>query len=560
RLYRPDGSVAETIAMSRSDDGAFELNLAHCGADPRYRYVVDGEEATDPFARALPGGVDAPAALVQAALDWSFPALGASGGLSIYELHVGCFTPEGTYRAATSRLPYLADLGVGAIELMPVAAFAGSRGWGYDGVAHFAPFAPYGTPQELAAFVDEAHRRGLRVLLDVVYNHFGPRGNHLRRFVPGAFTTRFASPWGETPDYANPIMREYVLANVRYWLEHFRFDGLRLDATHAMHDDGPRHILREITKVAHGLSPRRMVFAEDDRNDPRLLGEHEIDAVWADDFHHQTHVTLTGERDGYYAAYEGGPSEIARTIMTGWCFEGQRYTPWGAPRGAPATGLPAEAFVYCLQNHDQVGNRALGERITRLASLDGFAAATLVLLTLSATPLLFMGQEWAATTPFLYFTDHDAELGLEVTEGRRREFAGFGAFRDPGVRERIPNPQDGATFASSHLAWDELASAPHARIHALHRALLRLRAEDPVLREPTRAGTKARADHGLLIVDRTASAGCRRVIANFGRSECALSAELTRGFELALSSSEVPFSTSRLPPSTAALLAADADR
>ena len=543
------------MARSRGRIDVFELDVRDVGKGTRYRFVLDGEEATDPFARSLPDGPDAPARVESLSHAWRHPALGAPADLAIYELHIGTFTPEGTYAAASNRLRHIAELGVTAVELMPLAAFPGRRGWGYDGVAHYAPFAPYGSAEDLASFVDAAHDLGLRVILDVVYNHFGPSGNWLRRFVPGAFTSRFESPWGEAPDFANDVMRAYVLGNARYWLEDFRFDGLRLDATHAIHDDSEPHILSAIARIAHEASPPRLVIAEDDRNDARLVRTIGLDAVWADDLHHHLHVALTEERDGYYSAYSGAAADIARTIGRGWSYCGEVYPPSGEPRGTATEELEASAFVYCVQNHDQVGNRARGDRITSTSGDDAFAAAILVLLTLPSPPLLFMGQEWGATTPFYYFTDHDEELGRKITLGRRREFASFASFA--GTPETIPDPQAESTWTASRLDWSEMDRDTHAGLLTLHQRLLHLRATDPVLRDRTRARTRAWNEGDLLAVDRWSEAGTRRVLANFTSSGLALPGDLVHDSTLLLSSGSKllahPLTT--LPPRTAVLFA-----
>jgi maltooligosyltrehalose trehalohydrolase len=540
--------------MARTSRGVFELDCSGVGPGARYRYVLDGAEVGDPFARFLPDGVLQPASVESLAHQWRNEAIGSSSAdMPIYELHVGTFTQEGTYRAAGTRLRDLASLGVRAIELMPIAAFGGGRGWGYDGVAHYAPFAPYGTPDDLAAFIDEAHGLGMRVVLDVVYNHLGPVGNYLRAFIPDAFTTRFASPWGESLDFTNALLREYVLGNVRYWLHDFRFDGLRLDATHAIRDEADVHVLREIARIAHATTPRRFVIAEDERNEPALVRQKDLDGIWADDFHHEVHVALTRERDGYYGAYTGYASELARTIQRGWLYSGEVYAPSGQPRGRPAPELDAKAFVYCIQNHDQIGNRGLGKRLSSLTDIDGFAAASLVLLLLPMTPLLFMGQEWAATSPFLYFTDHDEDLGRKITEGRRKEFAHFEAF-GAGSSVEVPDPQLESTWRKSVLDWDERSREPHARILELYRVLLRLRAEDVVLRERSRAGMHAWDQGDLLIVDRRAGAASRRIVANLTSATRSLD-DLTRGYRLVLSSSPLAWPTPSLPAHTAVLLA-----
>jgi maltooligosyltrehalose trehalohydrolase len=436
----------------------------------------------------------------------------------IYELHVGTFTPEGTFAAATARLPALAELGVTAIELMPLSSFPGRRGWGYDGVGHFAPYAGYGAPDELRALVDEAHLLGMNVLLDVVYNHFGPEGNYLACYSPEYFTRERRTPWGDAVDLDAPRMRRFILDNARYWLREFGFDGLRLDATHALYDPEERSILAELAAEVAALPGRRIVVAEDETNDPGLVLRRGLDGVWADDFHHLLHVLLTGERDGYYAGYEPRLADLARCIERGFFYEGQPWPPTGAPRGASAAELPAPSLIYCLQNHDQVGNRALGERLHHLVGLDVYCAASALLLFLPMTPLLWMGQEWAASAPWQYFTDQPPALGELITAGRRAEFAGFAAFRDPERRERIPDPQDPATFERSKLDWRERERPPHAAVLALYGALLRMRRDDPVLRMHERKNMSVEAlNEDVLWVSRRGPEGERLLVLDLGR-------------------------------------------
>jgi maltooligosyltrehalose trehalohydrolase len=454
----------------------------------------------------------------------------------LYELHIGTFTEEGTYRAAGLRLPLLRELGVTAIELMPVAAFQGARGWGYDGVALFAPFAPYGSPDELRAFVDSAHGLGLSVLLDVVYNHFGPSGNYLSAYSDSYFHAD-KGLWGDAPNYENGVMRALVRDNVRYWLEEFRFDGLRFDAVHAIVDPSSKHLITEIVETARHVHPEALLIAEDDRNEPALVTELGLDAIWADDFHHQLHVTLTGERDGYYAAYAPSVETLARTIERGFLYEGQTFPPSGKARGKPAAALPARAFVYCIQNHDQIGNRALGDRLSNALSADAYALASAILLFLPMTPLLFMGQEWAASTPFQFFTDHDAELGAQVVRGRREEFKGFSAFSDEAARAAIPDPQAEATFLHSKLRWDQRDLGTHARMLALYRALIALRQNDPVLTLSGRESLNARAVGDLLLLSRTHQSEARSLVANLGTEAQALPHDLSGAPVLASSAS-----------------------
>lgn len=519
RILNDDGTPRVSHDLAAVGGGYREIAVTDARQGTLYEFVLDGNRYPDPYARYLPRGVHGPAMVVEDTYEWENGA-GVDRPLReqiIYEIHVGTFTAEGTFAAAALRLPDLVDLGVTTVELMPLSAFPGDRGWGYDGVAHFAPHAGYGTPDDLRRLVDQAHGLGLGVILDVVYNHFGPSGNYLSCFSPAYFSPDCKNAWGDGPNFCHPVMRNFALANAHYWLTDFRFDGLRLDATHAIVDPSPTHILKELADLAHGLTPRKLVIAEDERNDSNLVTQFGLDAVWADDFHHVAHVSLTGENDGYYASYSGGAAALAEAIGKGWLYTGQVYPATGKPRGKPATGLPREALVYCLQNHDQVGNRAFGDR---LAGADrerrGFAALSTVLLFLPATPLLFMGQEWGATTPFQFFTDHDDELGRLISTGRREEFKHFHAFAHAAARDRIPDPQAEATFIRSKLKWDQRNDGPHARVLALYKLLLRLRRSDPVLGEPSREGFTSEARDELLVVRRHGKDQERILLANLG--------------------------------------------
>lgn len=523
-LTDQDGQILANLEMARDADGYFERFVPEIGPGTRYWFVVDGKRLPDPYARCLPEGVHGPAEVVDTSFVFQHPL--PARPLTeqvIYELHVGTFTDEGTFEAARRRLPALVELGITTIELMPVAAFAGNRGWGYDGVALFAPHAAYGSADELRALVDAAHGLGLGVLLDVVYNHFGPSGNYLAAYAPSYFHQDLHNAWGQAPNFADPVLRELVLDNARYWLEQFAFDGLRLDATHSITDPSGKHILAELAELARGLSPRRLLIAEDERNFADLVTELGLDAVWADDFHHQLRVTLTDERAGYYAAYERSVQGIADAINRGWIYAGQRHAITGTPRGSSADALSAEALVYCIQNHDQVGNRALGERLSAQIGHSWFRGASLLLLFLPMTPLLFMGQEWATTAPFLYFTDHEPELGRLVTEGRRREFAAFPEFADPEQRRAIPDPQALSTFQASKLRWSERELPEHRRTLELYQAALSLRRNDPVLARSGRPQLLAEAHGDTLIVQRWLKDDRRVLVANLGNAELPLS-------------------------------------
>lgn len=511
--------ATRTEPLDALGEGRFARHLPGIGPGALYKLVVDGDETPDPYARFLPFGVHGPARVVAPAVTAPLAEPAPPAQWVIYELHVGTFSPEGTYRGATAKLDELAALGITAIELLPLASFPGEWGWGYDGVALYAPFAPYGEIDDLRAFIDGAHARGIAVLLDVVYNHFGPSGNYLWKYSAEYFTKKVETPWGPAPDYAHAPMRSLALDNARYWLEELGFDGLRLDATHAIHDPSTRHVLREITDLAHAMTPPRRIFFEDERNEPAMVKEMGADGIWADDFHHQVHVLLTGERDGYYSAYQPTVEALARAINEGWTFTGQPYPPWeGKLRGSSARerGLSPGHLVYCIQNHDQIGNRALGTRLTAHADLDAFCAASLLLLSLPFTPLLFMGQEWGASSPFLFFSDHEGELGEAVRKGRREEFKTFAAFADPKTRDAIPDPQARSTFESSKLKWEERADGAHARVLALHRAMIALRRTDGVLGAPSRwEDLEAKADGQLLEVVRRKGSSTRRILVSF---------------------------------------------
>jgi maltooligosyltrehalose trehalohydrolase len=482
------------LALAPSGDGYFERYVPGAAAGARYAFVLDGERRRpDPASRAQPDGVHGPSQIVDPrAFAWraAHLARGARRALAdyiIYELHVGTFTPDGTFDAAARELPRLAELGVTAVELMPVAAFPGRRNWGYDGVAWLAPQASYGGPDGLRRFVDAAHARGLSVVLDVVYNHLGPEGNYLGEFGP-YFTPRHRTPWGDALDYAAPAVRAHVLASARCWLDEYRVDALRLDAVHAIADDSPRHIVADVAAACRDAGA--LAIAESDLGDACVIEPRgwACDAQWADDLHHALHAALTGERAGYYGDFAGGAADVARAIEHGFVYTGQPSRFRGRPHGTPVKHLPAEQLVVCAQNHDQIGNRARGERLAQLAPGCEFAAAAVVLLA-PGVPLLFMGEEHADPAPFLYFTDHqDAALARAVTEGRRREHAYAGG--------DVPDPQAAATFERSRIDRTLDERGRHAEVRRFYRALLGLRRERPSLRALDRTRCEARAQVG----------------------------------------------------------------
>ena len=494
RVWAPETAKIEllleqggALSMPSSKEGYGTLFVPHLGAGARYRYLLDGRGPfPDPASRRQPEGVHGPSEVVDpASFAWSdrrWPGVSLET-LVVYEFHVGTFTEEGTFQAAARRLPALAELGVTAIELMPVAAFPGQRNWGYDGVALFAPASAYGSPDDLRALVDAAHALGIGVILDVVYNHLGPDGNYLGAFSRHYFDPSLHTPWGAALNFAGVAsgpVREFFLENAAHWLREYHLDGLRLDATHAIEDRSARHLLAELARLGHALVPRRLVVAEDERNLSLLVAEspgYGLDAVWADDLHHQLRRRLAGDADGYFADFDGTAEDIAATLRRGFFYTGQLTRSTGRPRGTDPAGLPSERFIVSLQNHDQVGNRAFGDRLHHAIAPAAYRAGLALVLLAPETPLLFMGQEWAASTPFQYFTDHRPELARLVTEGRRREFAAFQGFREPEMRERIPDPQAESTFTNSKLRWDERTRPGHAEVLRLHQALLALRRE-----------------------------------------------------------------------------------
>lgn len=524
-LEMPRGAVLQPLRAV--GDGFFTGVVPEAGPGSRYRYRLDGGvPLPDPASRFQPAGPHGPSEVIDPRTyswgdaDWR----GLPGeSLVIYELHVGTFSPEGTFEGIIPHLPYLADLGISAIELMPVAEFPGRWNWGYDGVDLFAPASVYGGPIGLKRLVDAAHQHGLGVIQDVVYNHLGPDGNYLRAFAPEYFTSRYTTPWGDALNYDGPgsaPVRQFVLENARRWLEEYHVDGLRLDATHAIHDASPRHLLAELAEVAHDRPRSALIIAEDHRNDVRFIdpparGGYGLDAVWADDFHHALHTYLTGEHEGYYADFSGRLEDVGRVIEGGFLYQGQPRPSDGQPRGTTVTDQPARAFVFCIQNHDQIGNRALGERLCHLVDRPRYLLAAAALLLSPETALLFQGEEFASSAPFLYFTDHHPELGRLVTEGRRNEFRRFSAFSDPVRRERIPDPQAPATFERSRLDLSERER--NADVLASYRRLLHLRRDDAVLRWADRGATRARTSGpDLLAIHRWRGAQHRLALLNFG--------------------------------------------
>jgi len=483
------------LPMERSLSGWYELTTDLALVGDRYFFQIDGSrDVPDPASRYQPQDVHGPSEVIDpSAFHWKETDWRGRPWEEavIYELHVGTFTETGTFSSAIERFDHLADLGVTAIELMPVADFPGLRNWGYDGVLPFAPDSTYGRPEDLKAMIEAAHDRGLMVLLDVVYNHFGPEGNFLRAYAPQFFTDRHHTPWGDGINFdcaESRTVRDFFIHNALYWLNEYCFDGLRLDAVHAIADDSVPHILTELAEVvrANCTTGRHIhLVLENDRNQSRYLERtkpcmpRSYTAQWNDDLHHSMHVAITGERDGYYVDYaDRSIVHLARCLTQGFAYQGEpSILRKGAVRGELTTGLPPSAFVSFLQNHDQIGNRAFGDRLVTFANHRALTAATAILLLCPSPPLLFMGEEFGATTPFLFFCNFDGDLAKAVSEGRRNEFSHFPLFKDPTQRERIPDPNAIQTFEASRLDWNSLSLPTHLAWKQLYQTLLTLRRE-----------------------------------------------------------------------------------
>ncbi len=515
RLWAPAAKSVELVLdrplrMQPQPDGWYALEVKGAHKGTRYRFRIDGKlDVPDPASPFQPDDVAGPSEVV----DHAWYAWRASEWRGrpwqetvILETHVGTFTPEGTFRAAIDRLDHVVASGFSAIELMPVADFAGRRNWGYDGVLLYAPDSSYGRPDDLRALVDAAHQRGLMVFLDVVYNHFGPEGNYLSRYAPGFFAPA-ATPWGQAIDFRVPQVRAFAIENALHWLDRYRFDGLRLDAVHAITERGEPSVLAEMSRAVGAFAAQsgrhiHLVLENDDNAaqllDPRAPPAGKFRAQWNDDYHHAWHVLLTGETHGYYRDHvEALPARIARMLGSGFDYQGEPSAHRdGHPRGEPTAALPPTAFVDFLQNHDQIGNRALGERIEVLAEQSPLRAALAIMLLAPMPPLMFMGEEWGARTPFPFFCDFHGTLADAVRKGRRAEFAEDYA----RLGDAVPDPLDERTFASARLDWAERDSDGGRCRLALVRELLAVRRRKvvPLLAEIAFDPDATRAEHSLV--------------------------------------------------------------
>jgi maltooligosyltrehalose trehalohydrolase len=523
-LTGPDGSGRNESGRNESgrDEngrdrrGWWTLDVPSAGPGTDYAFSLDGgPPRPDPRSLCQPSGVHGPSRVVDpAGFRWTDAAWSGrtAPGCVIYELHIGTFTPEGSFDAAIGKLDHLAQLGVDVVEVMPVAAFPGRHGWGYDGVALWAVHEAYGGPEALSRFVDACHARGIGVVLDVVYNHLGPSGNYLAEFGP-YFTEKHHTPWGAAvnlDDAGSDEVRAFVVGNALHWLREFHLDGLRLDAVHALADTRAVHILEELAeavdRLAAQLGRRLFLIAETDLNDPRIITARShhgygVHAQWNDDFHHALHALLTGERHGYYADF-GSIAALAKTLTGAYFHDGTWSSFRGRSHGRPVDTelLGADRFVVFLQDHDQIGNRAAGDRITSALSPGLLRIGAALLLTSPCTPMLFMGEEWGARSPWQYFTDHqEPELGAAVRDGRRREFSRHG-----WQSASVPDPQDPQTFARSRLDWSEIAAQPHRELLDWYRRLIALRHSDPDLHDPRLSQVRVEFDDAArrLIVSR----------------------------------------------------------
>lgn len=522
----PLGPERREEALTAEGDGYFSGLLTDLQPGDTYAFRLDGEIELfpDPASRCQPKGPHGPSRLVDPGrYEWHDAGFQEQRDARvIYELHVGAFTREGTYRAAAERLPDLAELGVTMIELLPINDFPGDFGWGYDGVNQWAPAHMYGSPDDLRYFVDTAHGLGLAVILDVVYNHFGPDGNYLAQFSSSYFTEKYQCEWGEAINFdgegSGPV-REFFCENARYWMEEFHFDGLRIDATQQMFDDSERHIVADVVSAARTggerLGKRIFIVAENEPQEGKLVRDFGFDALWNDDFHHSATVTLTGQHPAYYSDYRGTPQELISALKWGYLFQGQHYYWQEHRRGTPVLDLNALHFVSYLQNHDQIANSITGARMHELTSPGELRAMTALMLLAPPTPLLFMGQEFDAPSPFLFFADHGPELAAKALQQRVEFLNQFPATRLPAARAAILNPSERATFERCRLDWS--ARERNAHIVRLYRDLLALRRDDPAIRQRS-----AQQMHGSVLAERALAlrffcdAGDRLLVVNFG--------------------------------------------
>jgi maltooligosyltrehalose trehalohydrolase len=548
----------DPMIMQMREDGWFCLEAAAAHGDT-YRFVLpDGLSVPDPASRAQADDVHGASILVDHSLyPWKHTAWRNRPWHEavIYELHVGIC---GGFAGVKERLKSLAALGVTAIELMPIADFPGRHNWGYDGVLPYAPARAYGTPDELKELVDAAHEFGLMIFLDVVYNHFGPDGAYLHTYAKTFFDPEVHTPWGAAIDFKQPQVKTYFIENAMMWLNEYHFDGLRFDAVHAI---APEAFLPVLAAAIRERADREVhLVLEHEGNDAALLRgppSKRFDAQWADDWHHCVHVLLTGETEGYYESFAHAPAQhLARAMAEGFVYQGEISPHHGLPRGKYSADLPSTAFVICLQNHDQVGNRAMGDRLTKLAEPRALAVAITMLLLSPKIPMLFIGEEWGSITPFLFFTDHNKELADLIREGRRKEFQHFAAFKDEALRAKIPDPNDPATFNNSIPDPEEASSPAHAKVYELYKKLLAIRHAQIMQGIPNcrSLGARALSPKAVIGAWRMGDARTFTCAANFGDTAVAFD---TPPGDLLFTSNVEP-EAGMLPPLTALCYIADA--
>ena len=538
RVWAPRRTSVEVVfdASARAHLLEREPSGYHSGLVPgaaaglRYRFRLDGADSfPDPTSRFQPEGPHGPSQVVDP-LEFRWGDTSWRGvrleGQVLYEMHIGTFTREGTFDAARRELRELAEAGITVIEVMPVADFPGRFGWGYDGVGLFAPLSIYGEPDDFRRLINDAHRAGIGVILDVVYNHVGPDGNYLRQYSEDYFTSKYGNEWGEAINYDGEnscAVREWVITNARYWIEEYHLDGLRLDATHAIFDASPENIVAALTKAARQGARKReiVVIAENESQEARLArpatsGGCGVDALWNDDFHHSARVALTGRNEAYYSGYQGKPQELISAVKYGYLYQGQRYQWQKKRRGTPSLDLRPPQFVIFLQNHDQIANSGRGERPERLTSPGGYRAMTALLLLAPGTPMLFQGQEFGASAPFYFFADHNPNLGKLVREGRAQSLSQFRSLAQPEMHEYRLDPGDPANFERCKLDFSERQR--HAPIYNLHKDLLKLRREDSVFRLQKHGAVDGAvlSDHALVLRYFSAGGDDRLLLVNLG--------------------------------------------
>ncbi|MEO6568584.1 MAG: malto-oligosyltrehalose trehalohydrolase [Opitutaceae bacterium] len=526
-LHSAGGQVLSTVEMNREEGDYFSRLIEHARAGDLYKFRLDGGSYADPASRFQPQGPHGPSEVIATdRFQWSDQAW---RGLNprevvIYEMHMGTFTREGTWSAAREQLPELQRIGITVIEVMPIAEFPGEFGWGYDGVDLFAPCHVYGSPDDARAFINRAHELGVMVILDVVYNHLGPDGNYVGQFSPDYFSALHQCEWGQAMNFdgqnCGPV-REFFLTNARYWIEEFHFDGFRLDATQQIHDDSTPHVIAEISRVAREAGEGRTLFivAENEPQDARLMrspdeGGYGLDSMWNDDFHHSAIVAGTGKSEAYYSDYRGKPQEFISALKHGFLSQGQWYHWQKQRRGRPALDVEARRLVVFLQNHDQIANSLRGARLHQLASPGHLRALTALTLLSPCTPMLFQGQEFGASAPFLYFADHPSELRKLVATGRKNFLSQFSSMAVEGSQAILPEPHDVATFARCKLDFTERTK--NAAVYQMHADLLRLRREDKTILHAVAIDGAVLDEHAFVLRFFSAAGEDRLLLVNFG--------------------------------------------